>query len=258
MSERYVRLDLGTVSELVLEAPPLNLITLEMTRQLHAALTEVAAANGVRVVIVSGTGDRAFCAGSDIHEFERLAGQVAEGKLLLEKYVYRQLANLAVPTVAALQGDALGGGLELALCCDLRVASEHIRLGMPEVGLGVIPGSGGTQRLPRIVGLAHAKDLILTGRLVDTAEAQRIGLVQRAVPKGTALAAARELASQIATRGPVAVRAAKRLLDTALDRDLDAGLADELDASALLFDTDDVQEGRRAFFEKRPPTFRDG
>lgn len=256
MSDERIRLDLGTVAELILDAPPLNLITLEMTRQLHVALTQVRGATGVRVLVVSGAGSRAFCAGSDIHEFEALAGRVAEGKLLLEKYVYRQLANLTVPTVAALQGDALGGGLELALCCDLRVAGEQVRLGMPEVGLGVIPGSGGTQRLPRTIGLAYAKDLILTGRVIDAVEGQRIGLVHRVVPEGTALAAARELAGQIAERGPIAIRTAKRLLDNALDRDLDAGLADELDASAMLFDTDDVQEGRRAFFEKRHPTFR--
>ena len=118
-------------------------------------------------MIVAGAGERAFCAGSDVKEFEALAGRVAQGKLLYEKYVYRKLAELPMPTIAAIDGDALGGGLELALCCDLRVAGERARLGMPEVRLGVMPGSGGTQRLPAVVGPARAKELILVGDLIE-------------------------------------------------------------------------------------------
>ena len=121
----------------------------------------------MRAVVLGGAGERAFCAGSDVKEFEGLAGRVAQGKLLYEKYVYRKLAELPVPTIAAIEGDALGGGLELALCCDLRVASARARLGMPEVRLGVMPGSGGTQRLPAVVGPARAKELILVGDLID-------------------------------------------------------------------------------------------
>jgi enoyl-CoA hydratase/carnithine racemase len=250
-----VQLTLGPIAELTLDNPPLNLVTGELTRELGAALRRVAADPPVRVLVVTGSGDRAFCAGSHVGEFEGLRGRVGEGKLLLEKAVYRQLADLAVPTIAAIEGAALGGGLELALCCDLRVASERATLGMPEVRLGVIPGSGGTQRLPRVVGPARAKELILTGEILDAATAERYGLVNRVVPAGGAMAAARELAATIAARGPFAVREAKRLIDAAIETELDAGLAAELDASERVFSSNDMIEGASAFFEKRPPEF---
>ncbi|HEY8869679.1 MAG TPA: enoyl-CoA hydratase-related protein [Candidatus Limnocylindrales bacterium] len=255
MSE-LIALDLGRIAHLELVNPPLNLVTRDLTQQLGAALARVSATAEVRVLVVSGRGDRAFCAGSHIGEFEGLRGRVAEGKLLVEKFVYRQLAELAVPTIAAIEGDALGGGLELALCCDLRIASSRARLGMPEVRLAVIPGSGGTQRLPRIVGPARAKELILTGRIIDADEAERIGLVNRVVLAGEARHAADSIAEEIAARGPLAVREAKRLIDAGLDLDLDAGLAAELDASERIFASEDMLEGARAFFGKRDPEYR--
>lgn len=255
MSE-LIALEVGPIAHLELVNPPLNLVTHELTEQLREALARIAAADDIRVVVVSGRGERAFCAGSHIGEFEGLKGRVAEGKLLLEKLVYRQLARLPMPTIAAIEGDALGGGLELALCCDLRVASERAKLGMPEVRLAVLPGSGGTQRLPRVVGTARAKELILTGRILTADEAELIGLVNRVVPVGGALAAADEIAAEIAQRGPLAVREAKRLIDAALDVDIDAGLAAELDASERIFSTDDMLEGANAFFAKRPPQYR--
>ena len=170
--------------------------------------------------------------------------------------VYRQLAELPMPTIAAIEGDALGGGLELALCCDLRIASGRARLGMPEVRLAVLPGSGGTQRLPRVVGPARAKELILTGRLISAAEAAHIGLVNEVVPTGEARTRADAVAADIAARGPLAVREAKRLIDAAADLDLDAGLAAELDASERVFASDDMVEGADAFFAKREPDYR--
>src|SRR5690606_25250894 len=207
----------------------------------------------VRAVVVTGAGDRAFCVGSDVKEFESLKGRVGEGKLLLEKAVYRRLARLPVPTIAAIGGDALGGGLELALCCDILVADENARLGLPEVRLGVMPGSGGTQRLPRLVGLARAKEMILTGEIYDAHQAEKMGLINRVAAAGTALEEALSIASTIAQRGPVAVREAKKVIDLALDVPLDQGLAAELDASERVFRTEDMLEGARAFFEKRPP-----
>jgi enoyl-CoA hydratase len=250
-----VHLEPGTVAELTLDNPPLNLVSAQLTEQLRAALTAVAADPRIRVLLLTGAGERAFCAGSDIGEFTGLAGRVAEGKLLLEKLVYRQLANLPMPTIAAIGANALGGGLELALCCDLRVAAASARLGLPEARLAVMPGSGGTQRITRIVGPARAKELILTGRLIDAQRAAEIGLVNAAVPDGQALAVAREWAAEIAERGPLAVREAKRMIDIAFDRDLDAGLAEELDASERLFSSRDMEEGAAAFFEKRPPEY---
>lgn len=251
-----VTLELGTIARLELVNPPLNLVTRELTEQLRDALARLATGDDVRAVVVSGQGGRAFCAGSHIGEFEGLRGRVAEGKLLLEKLVYRQLAELPMPTIAAIEGDALGGGLELALCCDLRIASERARLGMPEVRLAVLPGSGGTQRLPRVVGPARAKELILTGRIISAAEAERIALVNQVVPAGEARHAAEAVAAEIAERGPLAVREAKRLIDAAADLDLDAGLAAELDASERVFASEDMLEGAKAFFAKRPPTYR--
>lgn len=255
MSE-LISLELGPVAHLELVNPPLNLVTRELTEQLRDALGRLRVADEVRAVVVTGRGDRAFCAGSHIGEFEGLRGRVAEGKLLLEKLVYRQLAQLPMPTIAAIEGDALGGGLELALCCDLRVASSRARLGMPEVRLAVLPGSGGTQRLPRLVGPARAKELILTGRIINSDEAERIGLVNQVVPAGEARQAATALAEEIAARGPLAVREAKRLIDAALDLDLDAGLAAELDASERIFASEDMVEGANAFLQKRDPDYR--
>jgi enoyl-CoA hydratase/carnithine racemase len=161
------------------------------------------------------------------------------------------LAALPMPTIAAIEGNALGGGLELALACDIRICSERARLGLPEVRLAVTPGTGGTQRLPRIVGPARAKELILTGRVLTAAEAERIGLVSEVVPAGQAVARAVAIAEEIATFGPIAVREAKRLVDTAMDVELEAGIELELEASGRVFATDDLLEGARSFLEKR-------
>ena len=167
-----------------------------------------------------------------------------------------RLADLPMPTIAAIEGNALGGGLELALCCDLRIASERARLGLPEVRLAVTPGAGGTQRLPRVVGAARARELILTGRVVTAAEAERIGLVNEVVAAGEARARADAIAAEIAERGPLAVREAKRLIDLATELDLEAGLAAELDASERLFASEDMVEGAASFFAKRDPEYR--
>jgi enoyl-CoA hydratase/carnithine racemase len=246
----------GIRAEIELRNPPMNLVSHDLTVQLRAALNEVAQSSQARVLVVHGSGDRAFCAGSDVREFEQLHGRVAEEKLLLEKLVYRQLARLAIPTIASIEGFALGGGLELALCCDLRVAGAAARLGMPELRLGVVPGSGGTQRLPRIVGPAVAKEMILLGEVIDAEQAARMGLVNRVVAAGQALSTSRGLADTIAARGPVAVRVAKRLIDEAGDRAMDDGLALELDASEEVFASSDMLEGASAFLAKRPPDFQ--
>jgi enoyl-CoA hydratase/carnithine racemase len=253
-----IRLEQGTVAHLTLANPPLNLVTRELLVELGAALDvlEVAAPGEVRVVVVTGDGERAFSAGSDVGEFESQRGPAGRERHALESGTADRLARLPMPTIAAIEGNALGGGLELALCCDLRIASETSRLGLPEVRLGVTPGAGGTQRLPRVVGAARAKELILTGRVLTAKEAEQIGLVNRVVPTGEARAAADEVAGEIAARGPVAVREAKRLVNLATDADLAAGLAAELDASDRVFATDDMLEGAEAFFAKREPQYR--
>ena len=252
-----VSLELGRVAHLELVNPPLNLITRELLEELDAALAVLAAApaDEVRAVVLTGSGERAFSAGSHVGEFEAQRGPGGRARLELEERVSRRLADLPMPTIAAIEGNALGGGLELTLACDLRIASSSARLGLPEVRLAVTPGAGGTQRLPRIVGPARAKELILSGRIVGAEEAERIGLVNEVVPPGEARARADAIAAEIAARGPLAVREAKRLIDAATDRDLADGLAAELDASGRLFASDDMLEGASAFFAKRDPDY---
>jgi enoyl-CoA hydratase/carnithine racemase len=162
-----------------------------------------------------------------------------------------------MPTIAAIEGNALGGGFELALCCDIRIASERALVGLPEVGLGAIPGSGGTQRLTRLVGPGRAKRIIFSGEPIDARTAAEWGLIEGVVGSGRAEEEARTLAEVSARRGPVAVREAKRLIDAATDVDLATGLTAELDASERVFSSTDLLEGARAFFEKRPPRFGD-
>jgi enoyl-CoA hydratase/carnithine racemase len=254
---RLIALEVGRVAHLQLVNPPLNLVTRELLDELEDALSilEAAAPSDVRAVVVSGSGERAFSAGSNVNDFEAHRGPAGREHFELEERVYRRLAVLPMPTIAAIEGNALGGGLELALCCDLRIASERARLGMPEVRLAVTPGSGGTQRLPRIVGPARAKELILTGRVIDAAEAARIGLVNEVVPAGQAGERADAVAAEIAPRGPLAVREVKRLIDAAGDLDLADGLAAEVEASVRIFATDDLLEGAAAFRAKRDPTY---
>jgi len=250
-----VSLELGRVAHLELVNPPLNLVTRELTEQLRDRLATLAAADDVRAVVVSGRGERAFSAGSDVKAFESHRGAAGREHFSREEEVFSELAALPMPTIAAIEGSALGGGLELALACDIRVASERASLGLPEVRLAVTPGAGGTQRLPRVVGVARAKELALTGRIIDAREAERIGLVSRVVPAGQALAAADEIAAEIAERGPLAVREVKRLIDQSVDLDLDAGIAAEIEASERVFNSDDMLEGARAFFGKRAPQY---
>lgn len=253
-----VQLEVGRVARLHLDNPPLNLISEELLADLDAALAtlERSAPGDVRVAVVSAGGERAFSVGSDVKAFERHRGAAGRAHFEREEAVTSRLANLPMPTIAAIEGDALGGGLELALACDMRVVSERARLGLPEVRLAVTPGAGGTQRLPRIVGVARAKEMILAGRLLAAGEAEAIGLVNRVVPVGQALHVAHEMAGEIAKLGPLAVRAAKQLIDRALDVGIDAGLAAELEASGRIFATDDMLEGARAFIEKRSPRYR--
>ena len=250
-----VSLELGRVAHLELVNPPLNLVTGELLEQLSDRLATLAAADDVRAVVVSGRGERAFSAGSDVKAFEAHRGAAGREHFSREEAVFAQLAALPMPTIAAIEGNALGGGLELALCCDIRVASERASLGLPEVRLAVTPGAGGTQRLPRVIGLARAKELTLTGRIIDAHEAERIGLVSRVVPAGQALAAADKIAAQIAERGPLAVREVKRLIDESVFLDLDAGIAAEIAASERVFNSHDMLEGAKAFFGKRAPEY---
>jgi enoyl-CoA hydratase len=253
-----VNLELGAVAHLELNNPPLNLLTDALFDELDAALATLKgrAPGGVRAVVVTGSGERAFSAGSDVTAFASHRGTAGRAHFEREEAVTRRLAELPMPTIAAIEANALGGGLELALACDIRICSERASLGLPEVRLAVTPGAGGTQRLPRVIGIARAKELALTGRIISATEAERMGLVNSVVAAGEAVAAADEMAAEIAQRGPLAVREVKRLIDMALDVVVDAGLAAEIDASERVFASGDMLEGAAAFLAKRAPSYR--
>jgi enoyl-CoA hydratase len=232
----------------------LNALNPQLVEEIGQSLLELES-EGPRAVIVTGAGERAFVAGADIAAMHAM--DVLDAKRFSEigHAAMALLDRSPVPTIAAVNGFALGGGCEVALACDIRVAAENALFGFPEVGLGILPGMGGTQRLPRLVGPAIAKELIFTGRRIGAEEAREIGLVNRVVPQGEALNAARELAAEIAANGPVAVRHAKTAANRALDVDLVSGLEYEADQFALLFATEDAREGMGAFIEKRKPRF---
>ena len=209
-----------------------------------------------RVTIVTGAGERAFVAGADIAAMNEMSPLEAKRFAELSHQATALLDRSHVPTIAAVNGFALGGGCELALACDIRIAAENALFGFPEVSLGILPGMGGTQRLPRLVGPGIAKEMIFSGRRIRAEEARMMNLVNRVVPEGEALNAARELAGEIATNGPIAVRHAKAAANKAQDLDLESGLDYEADQFALLFGTEDAREGMGAFVEKRDPEFK--
>jgi enoyl-CoA hydratase len=219
-------------------------------------LRELAGDTAARVLVLTGAGEKAFAAGADIKEMTEMT--VLEGHAwgALGHECCRLLETMPKPTLAAVNGFALGGGCELALACDIRYASESAKFGQPEINLAVIPGWGGTQRLARAVGAALAKDLILTGRNVDASEALRMGLVSAVYAAGELLERVLETAGSLAKRSPVALSAAKDSTNRALQGDLAAGLSYEAILFAALFATEDQKEGMRAFAEKRDPRFR--
>ena len=244
----------GSVAELGLDSGPINLVNKELLRAFNRALIEVAARPDVRCLIVHGGTARAFCAGSDIREFAHLRQDASEHKILFEDMVVRRLAQMPMPTIAALDGPALGGGLELALACDLRVCRQGVVLGLTESRLGGLAGSGAL-RITRLVGPARAKELLFTGDMIAAEQALAWGLVNRVETGGSALEGARRLAATIVARGPLSNRLAKKLVDAAQDLPLDAGLSMSTVAQQAIFDSRDLHEGVAAFFAKREPVF---
>lgn len=243
------------VGVLTLNNPPMNLVTLALTRELDAALTCLAVEADVRVLIVTGAGERAFCAGSDIKEFGGVADDVVGKKLAAENAAFSRLAAFPKPTLAAIEGVAFGGGLELAVCCDLLVASTDARLALPEVKLGVFPGSGGTIRVPRRIGEARAKQLMFTGEPIDAATALAWGLITQVAPRGQALAAARALAVTLAALPARALAIMKEAVAVGLEYPEDEAVRRTLALSAAVFRTADCREGARAFLAKEPARF---
>ncbi|MDH6145186.1 MULTISPECIES: enoyl-CoA hydratase/isomerase family protein [Kitasatospora] len=249
---RFVTLEVTDgVGTIRLDRPKMNALDIAMQDQLHEVADEAAARTDVRAVVIYG-GERVFAAGADIKEMQAMSytDMVARGGALQEAFT--AVARIPKPVVAAITGYALGGGCELALCADIRIAAQNAKLGQPEIMLGLIPGAGGTQRLPRLVGPSKAKDLIFTGRMVDAEEALRIGLVDQVVPAEEVYQAALAWAGKLAAGPAWALRAAKESIDRGLESDLDTGLAIEKAHFAGLFATEDRTTGMRSFVEEGP------
>lgn len=235
---------------------PVNALNATVLSELDMIIEELSANSSVQVVIVTGAGEKAFVAGADIKEFLNI--DAASGKVLARRgqEIFTKLSTLKQPVIAAVHGFALGGGCELALACDIRIASENTVIGVPEVSLGVIPGYGGTQRLPRLVGSGRAMSMIFTGDPIKAEEALRIGLVDKVVPIGEALNEAKAMARKILSRGPLAVQAAKRAVYNGLKLSLEEGMALEADCFGELCNSEDQKEGASAFLGKRKPDFK--
>ncbi len=231
----------------------LNALNARMVGEFEAALDALEADESVRCVVVTGS-DKAFCAGADVKEMtNKSAAEVSKDDPL--RPVWERAYRFRKPLIAALSGYTLGGGLELAMCCDIIVASEGTKLGQPEINIDIIPGGGGTQRLARAVGKYKAMEMILTGAMISAEEGKAIGLVNRVVPPGRYLEEAARLASEIASKAPIAVRSAKQAIAAAQEMGLSEGIELERRLFYELFDTEDKREGMSAFIEKRKPNF---
>lgn len=219
------------------------------------ALEELRTDNEIRVVVITGAGEKSFIAGADISEF---AGQtpVTQRSGFLEKTLFNSLDNFPKPVIAMVNGFCLGGGCELALACDIRLASEKARFGQPEINLGIIPGGGGTQRLTRLIGEGLAMEMILTGEMIDAATALNLKLVNNVFPAAELEAKTLEMANKIAEKSPIALQMAKEAVKLASKSNLDEGLRREIDLFAICFSTEDKEEGVSAFLEKRKPVFK--
>jgi enoyl-CoA hydratase len=256
----YVATELdGAIAVVTIDNPPMNALSAPLLEELEAEIDRLDADDDVRAIVLVGAGERAFVAGADIKEFPALREAAAEAS---ERGSARGIQKLGhrmdaarTPFVAAIHGFCLGGGLELALCCDLRVVSDDAQLGQPEIKLGVIPGGGGTQRLPRLVGIGRAQYLNMTGEFIDAATAYDWRLVEKVVPRGELRDTALGIARTIASRSPVSIGILRELARTTRDLPLEEGLRREADGFRRCLDSEDGAEGVAAFIEKREPQF---
>ncbi len=243
------------VGTIIINRPEVrNALSTQVLGDIRGALAEFRHDDEVGVVVFTGAGDRAFAAGADINELRERTFLDALASLM--QAVYDEIEDYEKPTIAAVNGLALGGGCELAMACDIRIASENARFGQPEVNLSIIPGAGGTQRLARLVGKGKATEMILTGEIIGAEEAHRVGLVTRVTSSDELVDTVREMARSIMSKGPLAIRLAKLAIRTGCETDLKTGLVVERLAQAVLLTSEDKREGTSAFLEKREPEFK--
>jgi enoyl-CoA hydratase len=246
----------GAVAVLTVNRPDkLNALNMQVHADGVAALDELKRDDSVRVVVVTGAGEKSFIAGADIGEFADKT-PVNQRDLFHERTLFNSIDNFPKPVIAMVNGFCLGGGNELALACDLRVASENARFSQPEINLGIMPGGGGTQRLTRLIGEGRAMEMMLTGDMIDAETALRFGLVNHVYPAAELESKTLELASKIAEKAPIALQLTKEAVKFASRSNLDEGLRREVDLFAICFSTEDKQEGVSAFLEKRKPAFK--
>jgi enoyl-CoA hydratase/carnithine racemase len=246
------------VAVVTIDHRPVNALNRQTLEELGRVLEALRAEAAVKVVIVTGAGSLAFVAGADLKEVSQLASPEAARELaVLGQQVFEQLQRLGKPVIAAINGVCLGGGLELAMACHLRISGDRARFGQPEINLGIIPGWGGTQRLPRLIGKAKATEWILTGDVYSAQEAHRLGLVNQVVPQDQVLKAAKDLARKLAAKSAVGLAQALQAIEGGLELPLAQGLAKEAAAFHQVSESQDSREGVRAFLEKRQPQFTD-
>lgn len=234
----------------------LNALSPQVLADLNAVLDKVQASDAIQVVIVTGAGEKSFVAGADIKEMAQMTPMESFEYMTYANDTFSKLASLKQPTIAAINGFALGGGMELALSTDIRIGSDKTRVGFPEVGLGIIPGFAGTQRMSRLIGLSRTKELIFTARHVLADEALALGIVNKIVPGDQLMEEAEKLATSIMKNAPLAVQKAKHVISVGYDLPLPHAIRLETEAEALLFSTEDRTEGMTAFMEKRPADFK--
>ena len=245
-----------SVGVITINNPPVNALTLDVREQLKQVLQEVEGSNEIRALVITGAGPKFFVAGADIKDFPKQMESGPRENATIYKEMFTYLEETPMPVIAALNGLALGGGCELVLACDLRIADEKVKLGLPEVTLGLIPGLGGTQRLARLIGQSKAKELLFTGTIISAEEALRIGLVNQVVPQGTALEEALKLAKKLAKGAGVAMAYAKHLVNKGTELPLQDAMEMEMQHVEKIFYTEDLQEGLEAFINKRPAVFK--
>ncbi len=249
--------DEGVAIVTVNRPPALNALNRETLEELLGCFTELATSRELVGVIITGAGDKAFVAGADIAAMQGLDALAGRAFGLLGQRVMRTIETFTRPVIAAVNGFALGGGCELAMACDIRIASGNARFGQPEVNLGVIPGFGGTQRLPRLIGTGPALELLLTGDMIGAEEACRLGLVNRVVTPEQLLPHCRQILAKVAAKGPISIRLCKEAVRTGMELDIDSACRQEADLFGLCFASDDQKEGMHAFLEKRAAMFGD-